>query len=84
MTLIQASDFSCSDKDLKTLTSEIHNAIIPPTVQPGSTRSTEKDNDGGSLPFKVVEAAIKRVAKRINYGVDGGLQVRRFLLTRSL
>lgn len=76
MTLIQASDLSCSDKDLKTLTSEIHNAIIPPAVQPDSTKSAEKDKDGGSLPLKVIEAAIKRVAKRVNYGVDGGLQVR--------
>jgi hypothetical protein len=76
MTLTQAPDFSCSDKDLKTLTSEIHNAIIPPAVHPDPTKPTEKDKDGGPLPFKVVEAAIKRVAKRVNYGVDGGLQVR--------
>lgn len=64
-----------SDKDLKTLTSEIHTSLSPEPMGISTEEKKEKDKDGGVLLLKAVESGITTVAKRVNYGLDGGLQV---------
>lgn len=56
----------CSDKALVSISKHIQRELLPTQGE----YETEPTKDSSPLPLPVVEAAVKHVATRVNYGID--------------